>query len=282
VGESDLHMAHLCLVLVCTIVRTTKASLVPKVGEIILPKAVALLESPVLQGYALRSLLSLFTELVHQDAPEHNFQSLTSQLLAIPSSKSVPKNALAAISQAVAACCINAPMAAQRDAMILTFADSVSEAQSEPTRTLSLLCLGEIGREHDLSSHDKLIDSILGTFASGSDEVRPHIPDCVRRCSWVFARPTLGLVAAQITAAASFALGNIAACNPSVYLPVVLRDVACSDHQYLILHALKDMLASGKVAGACRWDVMKGLGLSHPPHRARRPCRSMRMTCCST
>jgi len=84
----------------------------------------------------------------------------------------------------------------------------------EPRAIFALQCLGEIGAQNDLSSHAKLIDRLLEGFASSADDVKNT---------------------------AAFALGNIAAGNLSFYLPLLLNQVKASQHQYLLLYALKDM-----------------------------------------
>jgi len=216
VNESDLHIAHLTLVLARSTVKVNPAATVPKLPSKLMPKALSLLQSSLLQGYALRSLLAFFAQLVSTNMPQLNFSDLTQQLLAT-ASPNMSKHSLIALSQAVAQCCTAAPQPSQRSTMVDNFIKQLAGSDPTQQRVLALLCLGEIGQQNDLSSHKSLIDAAMAAFASTSEEVK---------------------------AAASFALGNIAAGNLPFYLPHLLREVNTSQHEYLMLCALKDMISS--------------------------------------
>lgn len=83
------------------------------------------------------------------------------------------------------------------------------------TQLLSLLCLGEIGRRKDLSSHSNIEGVVIGSFQSPSEEIK---------------------------AAASYALGNIAVGNLAQYLPFILNQIdRQAKLQYLLLHSLKEV-----------------------------------------
>lgn len=83
------------------------------------------------------------------------------------------------------------------------------------TQLLSLLCLGEIGRRKDLSSHSNIELVVIGSFQSPSEEIK---------------------------AAASFALGNIAVGNLAQYLSLILTQIdRQAKLQYLLLHSLKEV-----------------------------------------
>ena len=66
VCDSDLHVAHLALQLCTTVSKATGAATVPAIKSAVLPKCLGLLQSSLLQGVALRSLLGLFAQLVAQ------------------------------------------------------------------------------------------------------------------------------------------------------------------------------------------------------------------------
>lgn len=83
---------------------------------------------------------------------------------------------------------------------------------------LYLLCLGEIGKQVDLSSHAALLPTVTKGFTSESEDTR---------------------------GAASFALGSIAAGKLDFFLPHLLKEVDSSAHDYLMLHAFKEMLGAG-------------------------------------
>lgn len=80
---------------------------------------------------------------------------------------------------------------------------------------LSLLCLGEIGRRKDLSSHAQIENIVIESFQSPFEEIK---------------------------SAASYALGNIAVGNLSKYLPFILDQIDNQQKkQYLLLHSLKEV-----------------------------------------
>lgn len=80
---------------------------------------------------------------------------------------------------------------------------------------LSLLCLGEIGRRKDLSSHANIENIVIESFQSPFEEIK---------------------------SAASYALGNIAVGNLSKYLPFILDQIDNQQKkQYLLLHSLKEV-----------------------------------------
>mmetsp|Transcript_29072 Transcript_29072/g.74799 ORF Transcript_29072/g.74799 Transcript_29072/m.74799 type:complete len:1233 (+) Transcript_29072:80-3778(+) len=215
VSDSDLHVAHLALVLGRTITAMRAPSMAAPLGEVLLPRGLALLQSSLLQGVALRSLLALFAEIVAHELPSLDFEALTAALLALPSktkAADLTRHSLAAVSQAVAACCERAP--AKSAAMVDRFVGQLGGADA----AFSLLCLGEIGKRTDLSAHATLLPTVTAAFTSADEDTR---------------------------SAASFALGSIAAGNLATFVPHLLAQVDSSDHDYLMLHAFKEMLGSG-------------------------------------
>jgi len=120
----------------------------------------------------------------------------------------------------VAVCCTHAPDATLRSAMVERFSGELARLDGPPQPcVLALLCLGEIGRANDLSGHAPLLDAVMAGFGSPSEEVK---------------------------AAAAFALGNVAAGNLQHYLPTLLKHIHSSAHEYLVLHALKELIGSGQ------------------------------------
>lgn len=82
---------------------------------------------------------------------------------------------------------------------------------------LALLCLGEIGRRKDLSSHAHIENIVIESFQSPFEEIK---------------------------SAASYALGNIAVGNLPKYLPFILDKIDNQQKkQYLLLHSLKEVSA---------------------------------------
>jgi len=215
VTDSDLHVAHLTLRLCTAVVHAAPKQVMPKIKSTIMPKVNLLLQSTLLQGYALRSLLDFFAELVRQDVPELSFSVLSAELLGL-AGLGMSRHSLSALSQAIAVCCTHVGNASQRDSMVTKFMGQLSGADTAQL-VLPLLCLGEIGRANDLSQHRKLLEKVMACFSSSLEEAK---------------------------SAASFALGNVAAGNLSVYLPYLLNEMNGSLHEYLMLHALKEMIGS--------------------------------------
>ena len=68
--------------------------------DVLLPKAITLLQSSVLQGVALRSLLAFLAELVARSLPSLSFDALVGMLLALPGQAALSRHSLSALSQA--------------------------------------------------------------------------------------------------------------------------------------------------------------------------------------
>ena len=121
-----------------------------------------------------------------------------SLLLQLPQSFALSRHAYSALSQAVAACCAKAS-APQSGAMVEQFVVQLASAScSGDGAVLALLCLGEIGRLLDLSANARLLPTVTRRFDSADEETR---------------------------AAASFALGNIAAGNLVAFVPHMLQEL---------------------------------------------------------
>ena len=132
-------MAHLALQLCASTVSATPQLAVPRIKGSLMPKALTLLQSSVLQGYALRSLLAFLGELVRQDVAELNFDAIMAQLLALAADGSMSKHALSALSQAIGVCCTSVTDAPKRDAMVTKFVTQLKSAGGAQQRTLALL-----------------------------------------------------------------------------------------------------------------------------------------------
>ena len=212
VSDGDLHIGHLGLVLATTVVRVAAENTVSHLSAAFMPRVYELVQSSLLQGHALRSLLAFLAELVRQNHLRLNFNVLSGELLALADT-SLSKHAIGSLSQAVATCCTHAPRSHERDVTIERFIGDI--CADEQRAILALHCLGEVGSQNDLSGHSQLIDRLTEGFSSCSDEVKN---------------------------AAAFALGNIAAGNLHFYLPHLLGQIKSSQHKYLMLYALKDMV----------------------------------------
>lgn len=215
---TDLHVAHLALQLCTSIVSKTPQLAVSHIQSNVMPKVLLLLQSSVLQGYALRSLLAFFSELVCQDVAELNFDIILPQILSVTADGNMSKHALSAVSQAIGVCCTRVNVAAKRDDMVNKFITQLRGHGPLQQRILALLCLGEMGRQNDLSAQSNLLDALTAEFAAESEEVK---------------------------AAAAFALGNVTAGNLPKFVPHLLSRLRDA-HEYLMLQALKELIGSGQ------------------------------------
>ncbi|KAL3620764.1 Cullin-associated NEDD8-dissociated protein 1 [Castilleja foliolosa] len=232
ISDSDLHMAALALELCCTLMADKRSG--PNVGltvrNKVLPQALALITSPLLQGQALLALQNFFGALVY--SANTSFDVLLDSLLSTSKSSiqsgGVAKQALSSIAQCVAVLCLAAgnKKCSSTVNMLTDILKSDSSTNSDmlpknAKQHLSLLCLGEIGRRKDLSSHNHIENIVIESFQSPFEEIK---------------------------SAASYALGNIAVGNLSKYLPFILDKIGNQQKkQYLLLHSLKEVIVRQSV-----------------------------------
>lgn len=227
ISDSDLHMTALALELCCTFM--TGMSSISGVGSTIrnkvLPQALTLIRSSLLQGQALLALQNFFAALVY--SANTSFDALLDSLLstAKPSAGGIAKQGLFSIAQCVAVLCLAAgDNKCSSTVQMLTNILKDDSGTNSAKQHLALLCLGEIGRRKDLSSHAHIESIVIESFQSPFEEIK---------------------------SAASYALGNIAVGNLSKYLPFILDQI---DHQqkkqYLLLHSLKEVIVRQSVENA--------------------------------
>lgn len=226
ISDSDLHMAALALELCCTLMADKRSG--PNVGltvrNKVLPQALTLIRSSLLQGQGLLALQNFFTALVY--SANTSFDVLLESLLstAKPSAQTgaVAKQALFSIAQCVAVLCLAAgDKKCSSTVNMLTDILKADSSTNSAKQHLSLLCLGEIGRRKDLSSHDHIENIVIESFQSPFEEIK---------------------------SAASYALGNIAVGNLPKYLPFILDKIDNQQKkQYLLLHSLKEVIVRQSV-----------------------------------
>ncbi|XP_024967054.1 cullin-associated NEDD8-dissociated protein 1 isoform X2 [Cynara cardunculus var. scolymus] len=210
ISDSDLHMTALALELCCTLMSDRRSG--PSVGltvrNKVLPQALALVKSSLLQGQALLALQNFFATLVYSANTSFDvlLESLLSTAKPSPQSGGIAKQALFSIAQCVAVLCLAA---------------GDQKCSSTAKQHLALLCLGEIGRRKDLSSHAHIENIVIESFQSPFEEIK---------------------------SAASYALGNIAVGNLPKYLPFILNQIDNQQKkQYLLLHSLKEVIVRQSV-----------------------------------
>uniref|UniRef100_A0ACD5V930 Uncharacterized protein n=1 Tax=Avena sativa TaxID=4498 RepID=A0ACD5V930_AVESA len=223
ISDMDLYMAALALELCCTVLVNRKS--IPNVGlavrSKVLPQALILIKSALLQGQALQALQKLFANLV-QCANTSLDTVLDSLISAAKSTDGLAKQALSSIAQCVAVLCLAA--GDQKCASTIEMLKGIlkdDSATNSAKQHMALLCLGEIGRRKDLSNHARIENIVIESFHSPFEEIK---------------------------SAASYALGNIAVGNLSKYLPFILDQID-NQHkkQYLLLHSLKEVIVRQSV-----------------------------------
>ncbi|CAG8508691.1 1192_t:CDS:10, partial [Dentiscutata heterogama] len=217
ISDQDLHLLPLALNTVVSVLRTNPASLDP-VNNDILPSIFQLVQSTLVQGAALDSLLVLFRTLIETD--EDHFNKLLNGLLSPiqksqdPNQLTLSKQAYSTIAQCIATICVASNK--YRNQTVIDFSRKIAaQNQSDSIKYLCLLTLGEIGRKVDLSAHSNLHVTILALFSAQSEDIK---------------------------SAAAFALGNVSAGNVSKYLPIVISEINTDQRKrYLLLHSLKEV-----------------------------------------
>ncbi|RZB66666.1 cullin-associated NEDD8-dissociated protein 1 [Asbolus verrucosus] len=220
--ESDLHIAQYTLVILKSIAEFHPRAL-QDLPNNIFPQILVLVKSPLLQGSALNSMLDFFKTLVQCNLPGLSYNDLL-QFLIHPISISqgvgagdivIHKQAYYSLAKCVAAITVTMQHTALH--IVPQFINEIRTARHDSQKIFTLLVVGEIGREIDLTSFPNLDQIISEAFFAVSEEVK---------------------------SAASYALGSIAIGNLQQYLPFILtEDEEEPRRQYLLLHSLKEVIA---------------------------------------
>lgn len=218
VNEGDLLVTALSLGFATTALREQPACAATVCSKV-LPQAIALVKSPLLQGAALEALQAFFQALVTTGAPGASAEALLSQLTAAGTDGEASKSA----QHAAAQCFAVLSSAAGQDSVNSTVQRLLGVLQDasldDSHKRFALLCIGELGRRANLTAFPALPNAL--TAALGSE---------------------------LIAESASMALGGVAAGNLSAYLPLLLQHVhaqANSPKQlYQLLKALNEVITS--------------------------------------
>ncbi|PRW59351.1 cullin-associated NEDD8-dissociated 1 isoform B [Chlorella sorokiniana] len=218
VNEGDLLVTALSLGFATTALREQPAC-ADTVVDKVLPQALALVKSPLLQGAALEALQAFFQALVGSGARATSAESLLEQLRAAGTEAEASKSAQHAAAQCYA---VLSAAAGQSDvnATVQRLIGVLQDPkQDDNTKRFALLCVGELGRRADVTAF-------------------PALPDVL----------TSALNQELIAESASTALGGVAAGNLGAYLPLLLQHVhaqANSPKQlYQLLKALNEVITS--------------------------------------
>uniref|UniRef100_A0A804P457 Cullin-associated NEDD8-dissociated protein 1 n=1 Tax=Zea mays TaxID=4577 RepID=A0A804P457_MAIZE len=155
ISDMDLHMTALALELCCTIMVDRKS--IQNVGlavrDKVLPQALVLIRSALLQGQALQALQRFFASLVQ--SANTSFDALLESLI------SAAKPSHSAGDQKCAST-IEMLKGILKD-------DSTTNSAKQH---MALLCLGEIGRRKDLSNHVQIENIVIESFQSPFEEIK--------------------------------------------------------------------------------------------------------------
>jgi cullin-associated NEDD8-dissociated protein 1 len=223
IGEGDLYLAHLVLNLLSSALASCP-SVAKKIPQQILPGVIALVQSSVVQGVTLKSLIRFFvTATVHgSSVAGMSFKDLMETLRGMVSA-SLTQQAFRNLSQCIAGITVQAPEAQQKTTVAAFIVNVKTPSTSAPTKTVALLSMGEIGRCCDLSGHADIDSVIFAAFKDGDNGVRQ---------------------------AAAYALGSVAVGNNEKFLGGILKLLAeQKDQQYGLLMALKETINASPVEG---------------------------------
>eukprot|EP00195_Chlamydomonas_chlamydogama_P007020 CAMPEP_0202892974 /NCGR_PEP_ID=MMETSP1392-20130828/2632_1 /ASSEMBLY_ACC=CAM_ASM_000868 /TAXON_ID=225041 /ORGANISM="Chlamydomonas chlamydogama, Strain SAG 11-48b" /LENGTH=1235 /DNA_ID=CAMNT_0049577131 /DNA_START=157 /DNA_END=3864 /DNA_ORIENTATION=- len=232
VSDADLPLAALALRFLVTLL-AKQPGLAPTIVQKVLPGAMQLVRSPLLQGAALDALQAFFSALTSTGAPAAAPDALLPELLAAGQASDAGKQAQSSVAQCVAVLCCAAG-GARVEGTVTKLLEALSKAGGDAVagQRLALLCLGAIGRRADLSKMPQVEAAITQALGAESDEIR---------------------------GAASLALGGLACGNLPHYMPSLLRQISSTQgapkQQYLLLQALSEVITTIAVVGQAKIDL---------------------------
>ncbi|KAJ9101119.1 hypothetical protein QFC21_003337 [Naganishia friedmannii] len=192
----------------------------------IAPLVVDLVKSPAIHGSILEAIQDFFAAYSTLDS-DRPVRVVGMIIKAFPVQQPVSSVAVSgegsAVAYATAAKCIGTVLKHSQANLPGILSQFVKPVQVKKPETngqlyLSLLVLGEVGRETDLSAYFNVYDNVLQLFSSADE---------------------------QIKTAAAFAAGNIAVGNTEKYLPLIVKQVATASTpagRLLFLHALREAI----------------------------------------
>jgi len=221
ISETDLHICHLSLSASNSILKA-RPSTGPSVKNHILPAALTLSKSPLLQNPALSSLLVLLEEMTTSKAITFdNLRDMLVEQIDTNGSKS-SKQVISNLAECVATIAAVAPPAKQNTFIKNTIsAIKKSGDGNAQTTQLNLLVSGDLGRKVDLSSMPGVADSLQQiydqAFGSSNEDIK-H--------------------------AAALALGRASVGAIDAFLPGILTALEKSSgkKQYLLLSSLREFI----------------------------------------
>ena len=231
--DSNLHILPLALsLLVAIIEKDNSDSVVEIVSTQIVPVLIRVeVESPhvVSGGSSLLVSLKFWSTFASTALGTKLAPKCAEDFIGSASSSKASREAFPVISKTVATFAISqTELLSEMIQKAIEVINSISK--DDHMKVLWLHILGEIGARRDLS-HDapELHKNLLALFSSTSEEIKN---------------------------ASAFALGNLAAGNLSLYLPVIVEAIRSGPHQYISLISMKEVISlfssSREIVGALK------------------------------
>ncbi|KAL7537675.1 hypothetical protein ACHAXR_011644, partial [Thalassiosira sp. AJA248-18] len=221
IADADLHICHLSLSASNSILKARPAT-GPLVKSHILPAALTLSKSPLLQDPALSSLLVLLEEMITSKAI--TFDKLRDMLVEQMGNNSAKsgKQVISNLAECIATIAAVATSAQQKTFIKSTISAIKKSADSNAQTTqLNLLVSGDFGRKVDLSSMPGVADSIQQIYDQSFDSSNEDIKH-----------------------AAALALGRASVGAIDAFLPGILAalEESSGKKQYLLLSSLREFI----------------------------------------
>lgn len=218
INDGDIPLASTAIHMVCKLMQTHLDTL-PLIESFIKPMVLSLIQSPLVQGALADPLQAFFSQFARAQSAAKS-EELLSLVEGIALEKGAKQNV-----RKIAAKCIASVCQALGPAKSVEYAARsiglISEGNlADQGVVLSLFCLGEIGRNEDLSQcgGGGVIPVVLGCLEATSEDVR---------------------------ATASYALGAISATSLDFFLPKIFAHMEAHPKlRYLLLLSLKAVISS--------------------------------------
>lgn len=222
--DSDLHLSHLSLRAAISVLKQCPNS-GPAIKAHVIPNALVLSTSPLLQDLALDSLLALLEQIVLSNAVESG--EMLSMLRERLKEEKIGKHAIYNLAKCIAIITAtttpeNRQGVVNETLVLLDKMETPDDANELRRVQLALLVSGDLGRMVDLSTlsdgvAERLQKIYVEYFLSSSEELK-H--------------------------AAAYALGRASVGSQSVFLPVIVNtlDEKNQKKQYLLLSALREYI----------------------------------------
>lgn len=226
ISETDLYISQLALTTLTSMILSHKAFLAI-IPQMILPEALVLIRSPLLQGTTLTAMLNFFCSIVQSSFPGLDCNELIDRLtqpILVPSghnNATLPKPAFISISKCIAAVSLlneKSALATASNLIQQVRNPSSVSTQTESVQLYSLLTVAEIGKKLNLESvQEPLQEAILESFNSVNEDIK---------------------------SGASICLGSVCVGNLERFLPFVMLNISQKQkRQYLLLNALKEIIS---------------------------------------